>query len=110
MPYWTGRFRDLNFRRFFERRLREETPAHIHPRICWVDNDQIRLLGERYKAFLEAKSQKTPDPVAFNEALIELVEILGQLNNVYPEATLHDCEEDSGEIPVRLGNTRLGNY
>ncbi|MCB9284075.1 MAG: hypothetical protein H6563_08395 [Lewinellaceae bacterium] len=110
LPYWTGRFNNMNFRRFFERLLREETPAHIQPRICWIDNQQMKLLGERFKAFLEEKTKKEPEPAAYNQALVSLVVILDQLNTIYPEATLHDCEEDAGEIPVRLGATSLGSY
>lgn len=35
LPAYTGRFRDVDFRNFVEETLRQETPAHLLPRICW---------------------------------------------------------------------------
>jgi len=35
---------------------------------------------------------------------------LARLRNVYPGATLHDCDDGSDQNPVRLGSTSLGNY
>jgi hypothetical protein len=37
-----------------------------------------------------------------------LLGVLGQLKSIYPPATLHDCEDDNDENPVRLNNTALG--
>lgn len=110
LPYWPGRFRDMDFRRYFERLAREEAPAHMQLKLCWVSNRQLQLVGDRWRAFLQLKSQTEPDPLAYNLALRDLVAILGQLETIQPEAHLHDCEEDGGEIPVRLGYTNLGNY
>ncbi|MFH1120019.1 MAG: hypothetical protein V1775_09350 [Bacteroidota bacterium] len=39
-----------------------------------------------------------------------LVNQLGSLRNIYPGATLHDCDDGSDQNPVRLGSTSLGNY
>ena len=39
-----------------------------------------------------------------------LVNLLSELNNIYPGATLHDCDEGGDRNPVRLGTTALGNY
>lgn len=108
LPYWPGRFDNLNFRSYFERLLRAETPAHIHAKICWIDNEQMHILEDRYRAFLEEKYKRRPDKDVYNHRLKALVEILGQIQTIYPEATLHDCEEDGNEIPVRLGSTSLG--
>jgi hypothetical protein len=38
------------------------------------------------------------------------VNLLSRLRNVYPGATLHDCDDGSDHNPVRLDNTALGNY
>ena len=110
LPYWPERFQNLNFRRFFERTLREETPAHIHARICWISQAHMTELDERYRAWLEAKSVKQPDAQALEDALADLIDILGRLKTIYPEATLHDCEEGGDENPVRLGQTNLGLF
>lgn len=39
-----------------------------------------------------------------------LLDLLGKLRNVYPGATLHDCDDGSDQNPVRLGSTALGNF
>jgi hypothetical protein len=39
-----------------------------------------------------------------------VVTLLSELNNTYPGATLHDCDDGSDHNPVRLGSTALGNY
>lgn len=39
-----------------------------------------------------------------------VVDLLSQLRNTYPGATLHDCDDGSDQNPVRLGSTALGNY
>ena len=38
-----------------------------------------------------------------------VVHLLSQLRNVYPSATLHDCDDGSDQNPVRLGQTALGH-
>lgn len=41
--------------------------------------------------------------------LWKVVNLLGELKNTYPAATLHDCDDGSDQNPVRLGNTALGS-
>ncbi len=110
LPYWPERFRNLNFRRFLERTLREETPAHVHARICWINNEQMTLLDERYRAWLEVKAVKDFDQLQLTDRLRELIGILQQLKTIYPAATLHDCEEGEDGNIVRLGSTNLGIF
>jgi hypothetical protein len=57
------------------------------------------LLKDRYDAYKEVSYR-----------LWILVNLLGELRNTYPGATLHDCDEGSDQNPVRLGKTALGNY
>jgi hypothetical protein len=42
-------------------------------------------------------------------SLRKVVQMLSQLKNSYPGATLHDCDDGSDQNPVRLGSTALGN-
>ncbi len=42
--------------------------------------------------------------------LWKVVNLLSELRNTYPGATLHDCDDGSDQNPVRLGSTALGNY
>lgn len=59
----------------------------------------LSLLKERYTSYVEVSYR-----------LWVLVNLLGQLSNTYPGATLHDCDDGSDQNPVRLGSTALGNY
>ncbi len=110
LPYWPERFRTMNFRRFFERTLREETPAHIHARICWISTAQMQELDAKYRAWLAARSEKDFDQTTLTETLRDLIICLGKLRTIYPATTLHDCAEGEDENPVRLGSTNLGIF
>ncbi len=110
LPAWPERFDNLHFRALFERTLREECPAHIHARICWVKNEQMMELDEKYRAWIVARSKKDVNETELREAQGELILLLQRLRTVYPSATLHDCEEGSDENPVRLDSTNLGLF
>lgn len=110
LPYWPQRFQNLAFRRFAERLIREETPAHIHPRICWVGNEQMRDLDLAWRALLEATADPETPQADLSDALDTLIGVLERLTTVYPEATLHDCDDGEGDNVVRLGQTQLGIF
>lgn len=46
MPGWLNQFRNVDFRRFAERTIRLETPAHLLVKICWVGNEVCRGEGD----------------------------------------------------------------
>ncbi len=204
MPGWMTLSTDnLDLRRFAERTIREETPAHLLGKTCWVGNDDGQFdrfeeawyhwlsvnstfdwmeerLQERVEFILKSSlttivsetsvSKCATDILAaygmeffgwmkgivfekFNETtpfippavhipqeLIEedatnkstaqvikifldsrystykevsyrlwnVVNLLSKLRNIYPVATLHDCDAGSDINPVRLDNTALG--
>jgi hypothetical protein len=58
-----------------------------------------KLLGEKYKGYQEVSYR-----------LRTVVDLLNKLQNIYPGATIHDCDDGGDENPVRLGTTALGNY
>jgi hypothetical protein len=57
-----------------------------------------KLLKDRYEAYKEVSYR-----------LSVLLNLLSELRNTYPSATLHDCDEGNDRNPVRLGKTALGN-
>jgi hypothetical protein len=57
------------------------------------------LLKDRYESYKEVSYR-----------LWVVVNLLSKLRNIYPGATLHDCDDGSDQNPVRLGQTVLGNY
>ncbi len=56
------------------------------------------LLNERYHAYKHVSYR-----------LWIVVDLLSKLRNMYPSATLHDCDEGGDKNPVLLGETSLGN-
>lgn len=56
-------------------------------------------LQERYDGYVEVSYR-----------LYTLLQLLANLRNIWPGATLHDCDDGSDQNPVRLGATALGNY
>jgi len=110
LPAWEERFADIYFRRFFEKTLRLETPAHIYPRVCWVNQEQMSEFEDKFKTWLIA-NQKYPNggPI-YRKALKELIDILSRLKNIYPEGTLYDCLEGDDANPIVLGSTTVGSF
>jgi hypothetical protein len=117
LPYWPVRFQDMDFRRFFETILREEAPAHVSLKICWINYTSMQRFQAIYQEWLLAlqayETDLLPDDQskqdAFRLANNKMVEFLAQVHSEYPEARLHDC--DTGITnPVTLGSTVLGSY
>ena len=107
VPYWPRRFRHSDFRPFFERTLRLETPAHIFPRICWLDVCQMQAFEDAYRRWLETLARPAGDcgRVAAQRALVK---ILFDLNSIYGTARLTGCGSDQPASPLRLDQSILG--
>lgn len=108
LPAWEKRFADMHFRRFFEKTLRMETPAHILPRICWINEEDMSELEDKYRVWLIAHQKYPKNIQAYKKALKEFIEVLSRVKSVYPEGTLHDCIEGADENPIILGSTNIG--
>ena len=49
LPGQTELLSNMRFRQYLEKSIRETTPSHIFPKICWVSNEQMKQFGEAYK-------------------------------------------------------------
>ncbi len=107
LPAWPTRFRNIAFRQFIEKTIRLETPAHIHPKVCWVNLDQMRTFERAYKKWVGGMvTNDFPNPHTSRR----LIKALYSLDNVYPAALLHSCDDTSSNEPqVILDYTSLGN-
>jgi hypothetical protein len=115
LPYWPQHFDNLAFRQYFENKIREEAPAHIMLKVCWLNNDLMREFEIRYKQWVEMLAayyfDKAANLDAFRDANDKMIAILAQLHSEYPEATLHNCDESKeGSNTVVLGKTVLGTF
>ena len=109
LPYWPIRFRNLGFREYVERTIRQETPAHILPKICWIDLQQMNGLEANYLQWLQLVSQDQPDREQLSDQITRLMKQLNTLTTIYPEGVLHDCQDpQTDENFIILDNTQLG--
>jgi hypothetical protein len=108
LPYWPARFREVPFRDLVERMLREEAPAHVQLRICWVGQRQMADLDRAHRAWLTAL-RAGPSP-QLSARTADLIAVLASLSTVYPAATLHDCDLGEDDRPVTLGASALGLF
>jgi hypothetical protein len=113
LPYWPEAF-SVNFRTYFEQMIRTEAPAHVMLKVCWLNNTQMRELEIIYKAWISALAGCSFDSkdknkfLQFKSVNDALITLMSTLHTVYPEATLHDCDESEDPNPVMLGKTILG--
>jgi hypothetical protein len=108
LPDWPERFRDLDFRALVERVLREEAPAHVQVKVCWIGQRQMTELDDRYHQWLLALRNGSAQ--AIRQPARRLIDLMTQLVTVYPAATLHDCDDGDDDTPVRLGASALGIF
>ena len=118
LPGWTYRFSNRDFRIFMEQVIREEMPAHILARICWIgsqkngdDNTENQMVDfeDCYRDFLLAKTNA--GQTQSSSKLQKFIKILSELNSIYPTGKLMDCDDeaDSTEGKIVLGSTNIGN-
>jgi len=106
LPAYTGRFRDMDFRRFVEETLRQEAPAHILPRICWVNSDDMAVIEKAYRDWLAIRAGAATADRA--DKIKALIVALTHAKNVYPSSGLHPCGQMEPP-PFVLGRTALGS-
>jgi hypothetical protein len=97
----------IEFRRFAEQTIRMETPAHLGLKICWVSKEYLNKFGDLYCSWLSELANADPDPITLRNRLDALLKVFISLNNVYPQATLHDCIDGNDSSRVLLGHTSI---
>ncbi len=120
LPGYTYRFSNPDFRRYMEDIIRQELPAHVLPKICWVgerkgtvddtENDLLQFENS-YKEYLFAKTDlEQKQPVDTNE-LQTLINAMCNLNTIYPVGRLTDCntEDEALDGRIILGQSSIGN-
>lgn len=112
LPYWMEKFVDpqMKIREYTNRLFRQEAPAHVHLKICWVNNSQMRLVDLHYRRWLEENAKRFPNKEMLSRRLNALISIMGKLRNVYAEGFLHDCEDSEEENTIILNKSYLGSF
>ncbi|MFT3734749.1 MAG: hypothetical protein QM776_06965 [Rhodocyclaceae bacterium] len=111
LPAFTGRFQSMAFRNFVEETIRQETPAHILPKICWVNEDDMAALESAYREWIRVPAGLAGKPGDADRAakMQKLIDILYKIKSVYPTRKLYDCSCDETKPPFILGRTALGS-
>ncbi|MCP5109403.1 MAG: hypothetical protein GY953_01060 [bacterium] len=109
VPATVGRFLNAEFRRFAEATMREAAPAHIHLKICWVDESDLASFEAAYGRWLAEMSRDIVAPGELSDAQNDLLAVMSALRSVYPQVHLHDCTDDGGGPPAVLDNSILGS-
>lgn len=115
LPYWPGHFDSMSFREYFENKIREEAPAHVMLKICWLSNELMLEFETAYKDWIEMLAayafDKDANTPAFRNANDNMLKILAKLHSEYPQASLHNCDEskEKGNTVV-LNKTVLGTF
>ena len=106
LPSWPKRFQKRNFRKFVERTIRMEAPAHIALKIGWFDLSQMVEFEVAYYAWLDQFNLKMRGGLAYDlgPTLNRLVNLLSNLRSTYPQAVLTDDNGNTccGRNPIVL--------
>ncbi len=115
LPAEAPRFRredqrqQLAFRQYVERVIRLELPAHLLPKVCWVDAATLDKLKTAWQTWLQARRGEAFGTETGRQATADLVGVLFNLSNLYPKGTLLDRDPNTpDEHPIVLGRTALG--
>ena len=107
LPAYAGRFRHMEFRRFVEEVIREETPANVLPKVCWISEEDMGRFEPLYRGWLELRAGREVDDRG--QLLKDFIERLFALKNVYPVQKLTPCGAAEGDSKFILGQTALGS-
>ncbi len=108
LPAYRERFRNMNFRRFVEEVIREETPAHILPKVCWISQENMTELDKLYRDWIYLKAGVEASDRA--KKLSDFIDQLFKVKNVYEPQKLSECNSDEKELKFILGQTSLGDW
>ncbi|MEC4004865.1 hypothetical protein OX283_009380 [Flavobacterium sp. SUN052] len=115
IPGYLPRFQNMTFRKYAEKVFRQESPAHVLLKICWVNESDMKDFHLVYKNWKSTYSVyrkiKNHDALFLNNHVINhkaLIKKIKELHTTYPEGNLYDCQYSETSNPIILGNTALG--
>jgi hypothetical protein len=104
LPGYAYRFQDPDFRRYAETVIRQEIPAHVLAKICWVGdrftetqtaNSDLSEFEVAFRQYLSDKSKN--NTVNLGDSIHKLLIALTNLNNIYRPGRLLDCAKDDND-------------
>lgn len=117
LPGFAYRFQDPDFRRYAETVIRQEIPAHVLAKICWVGDRLSEKqtaqndLAEFEAAFKKYLSDKSRNNITnLGNSITDLLNALSHLNNIYRPGRLLDCDANDNDTldgKIILGQSNL---
>ena len=104
LPAFGHRFGQPAFRAYAEQTLREECPAHLLPKICWLDREDMARVEGAYRDWIFLVTGV--DDSNRRRKLEDLFAALAEVKNTYPRATLAGCDDERPHFV--LSRTALG--
>ncbi len=92
MPGWLNIVQDHRFRSIVEHNIREEFPAHIAVKVCWINPLQMMELEEAYEQYMQNIDRGDQ---RYEESLSIFAQKLSKLNNAYHEAYMDKADNKS---------------
>ena len=111
LPAWTDLACNLDYRRYAERIIREEIPAHVLVRVCWISKDAMAVFEGAYASWFSLLKEGSSSSVSEDwnsrrsQANAALVSAYRLFVNVYPEVEL--AGEEAQYYDDGIGMTRL---
>ncbi len=107
LPADAGRFNDMDFRGYVETVIREELPAHVFPRICWVGQESLAEVEAAYRDWLEVRAGLADSDRTAR--MKRLIDALTGAKSIYPHARLTSCDTREPKARFVLSRTALGS-
>lgn len=115
LPGWLDISKNLYFRQFVEETVRQELPAHIVAKFCWLDPYYMDKAEKAYKKLLKAlaaRAHPSPDGSWYTKeikAIDKVLEVFDDMCNLYPSATL-GTDDNFAFGDLRLDFTRVEDW
>ncbi|SEG60923.1 hypothetical protein SAMN05421847_2938 [Halpernia humi] len=118
LPGYLSRFKSLVFRKYAEKVFRQEAPAHVLLKICWVNISDMLKFQKAYRNWMENYREyrlkfcknrlSAQDEINYEKTLNNLAKAIKELNTIYPVGNLYNCQISETSNPLILGNSILG--
>ena len=111
LPAWTDLSCNLDYRKYAEKIIREEIPAHLSVKVCWISKEVMGVFEDTYAGWCSVMREGTSPSVApdwegrRSESNAAMVDVFRLFANVYPDVKLAD--EDTHEYDEVIGTSRL---